>query len=119
LQQKASGVQSEEQVLHKSFKYFDLNNSGAVEPDEFAKACEKIGIMIPTKQDLEALFSIYDRDNSGSIDYKEFSSSLYGRPMTASSTGGNGGARAPEELAEAMRQKLASRGARGFVGLQR
>jgi Ca2+-binding EF-hand superfamily protein len=75
--------------------------------------------MIPTKQDLEALFSIYDRDNSGSIDYKEFSSSLYGRPMTASSTGGNGGARAPEELAEAMRQKLASRGARGFVGLQR
>jgi hypothetical protein len=50
LQQKASGVQSEEQVLHKSFKYFDLNNSGAVEPDEFAKACEKIGIMIPTKQ---------------------------------------------------------------------
>ena len=50
LQQKASGVQSEEQVLHKSFKYFDLNNSGAVEPDEFAKAVEKIGIMIPTKQ---------------------------------------------------------------------
>lgn len=34
----------------KSFKYFDLNNSGAVEPDEFAKAIEKIGIMIPTKQ---------------------------------------------------------------------
>lgn len=118
LQQKASGVQSEEQVLHKSFKYFDLNNSGAVEPDEFAKACEKIGIMIPTKQDLEALFSIYDVDNSGSIDYKEFASSLYGRPMTASSAGG-GAARSPEELAEAMRQKLASRGARGFVGLQR
>ena len=34
----------------KSFKYFDLNNSGFVEPDEFAKAIEKIGIMIPTKQ---------------------------------------------------------------------
>lgn len=69
-------------------------------------------------QDLEALFSIYDVDNSGSIDYKEFASSLYGRPMTASSAGG-GAARSPEELAEAMRQKLASRGARGFVGLQR
>jgi Ca2+-binding EF-hand superfamily protein len=37
-------------VLIKSFKYFDLNDSGAVEPDEFAKAIEKIGIMIPTKQ---------------------------------------------------------------------
>ena len=33
----------------KSFKYFDLNNNGSVEPDEFAKAIEKIGIMIPTK----------------------------------------------------------------------
>ena len=43
-------MQSEEQVLVKSFKYFDLNDSGAVEPDEFAKAIEKIGIMIPTKQ---------------------------------------------------------------------
>lgn len=39
--------------------------------------------------------------------------------MTASSNAGGGGARAPEELAEVMRQKLASRGARGFVGLQR
>jgi Ca2+-binding EF-hand superfamily protein len=37
-------------VLQKAFKYFDLNNSGSVEPDEFAKAIEKIGIMIPTKQ---------------------------------------------------------------------
>ena len=34
----------------KSFKYFDLNNNGSVEPDEFAKAIEKIGIMIPTKE---------------------------------------------------------------------
>ena len=34
----------------KSFKYFDLNDNGSVEPDEFAKAIEKIGIMIPTKQ---------------------------------------------------------------------
>jgi hypothetical protein len=27
-----------------------LNNSGTVDPEEFAKAIEKIGIMIPTKQ---------------------------------------------------------------------
>jgi hypothetical protein len=34
----------------KSFKYFDLNNNGSVEPDEFAKAIEKIGIQIPTQK---------------------------------------------------------------------
>jgi len=43
-------VQSEETVLMKCFKYFDLNNNGTVEPEEFAKAIEKIGIMIPTRQ---------------------------------------------------------------------
>jgi Ca2+-binding EF-hand superfamily protein len=50
LAQKASGNQSEETVLLKAFKYFDLNNNGTVEPEEFAKAIEKIGIMIPTRQ---------------------------------------------------------------------
>jgi Ca2+-binding EF-hand superfamily protein len=49
LSQKAGGNQSEEQVLLKCFKYFDLNNNGAVEPEEFAKAIEKIGIIIPTR----------------------------------------------------------------------
>lgn len=34
----------------KAFKYFDLNNNGSVEPDEFAKAIEKIGIQIPTQK---------------------------------------------------------------------
>ena len=48
LSQKSGGG-NEEQILMKSFKYFDLNNNGTVEPDEFAKAIEKIGIMIPTK----------------------------------------------------------------------
>ena len=37
-------------VLQKAFKYFNLNNSGDVDPNEFQKAIEKIGIMIPTKQ---------------------------------------------------------------------
>ena len=50
MSQKASGTQSEETVLQKAFKYFDLNNNGTVEPEEFAKAIEKIGIMIPTRQ---------------------------------------------------------------------
>lgn len=119
LSQKASGVTSEEQVLKKSFKYFDLNNNGTVEPDEFAKAIEKIGIMIPTKQDLDALFSIYDADSSGALEYNEFAHALYGRPLSAAVGGARSGVRSPEELSEALRSKLVSRGARGFIGLQR
>ena len=115
LSQKTSGAQSEEQVLMKAFKYFDLNNNGTVEPDEFAKAIEKIGIMIPTKHDLDMLFGIYDEDGSGTLSYKEFSQSLYARPQTAASY--KSGVRSAEELAEVLRVKLVSRGARGFIGL--
>ena len=50
LSEKTRGAQSEAQVLMKAFKYFDLNDNGVVEPDEFAKAIEKIGIQIPTRQ---------------------------------------------------------------------
>jgi len=117
LAEKTRGAQSEESVLLKSFKYFDLNDNGTVEPEEFAKAIEKIGIQIPTKQDLDALFNVYDVDGSGSLDYKEFSSNLFGKPSTAGA--GSSGLRNPEVLAEVMKEKLAKRGSRGFIGLQR
>jgi Ca2+-binding EF-hand superfamily protein len=139
LSEKTRGAQSEEQVLLKAFKYFDLNDNGVVEPDEFAKAIEKIGIQIPTRQDLEMLFNIYDADQSGGIDYKEFSGGVFGKagqmgggaPQgrtggfgTASSGGGGGsavggGANDPESLAVKLKDKLATRGSRGIIGLQR
>ena len=50
LAQKATNNSSEEAVLLKAFKFFDINNSGDLCPEEFAKAIEKIGIMIPTRQ---------------------------------------------------------------------
>ena len=58
LAEKTRGAQSEEQVLMKAFKYFDLNDNGTVEPDEFAKAIEKIGIQIPTRQVSTSIFLI-------------------------------------------------------------
>jgi len=94
-----------------------LNNSGTVDPEEFAKAIEKIGIMIPTKQDLDMLFGLYDVDNSGDLSYKEFSAAVFDRPATAGDGAVNRGARTAEDLAEVLKQKLVSRGSRGFIGL--
>jgi len=67
------------------------------------------------------LFSIYDLDGSGSIDYNEFSSVLFGKatPAQASSRPGTSAGMDPEQLCEALRNKLASRGGRGIVGLAR
>ena len=75
------------------------------------------------------LFGIYDVDGSGGISYKEFSAGVFntGQANTSSSGGGYRPATAqsgsgsdirdPESLAEALKNKLASRGARGMIGL--
>ena len=62
------------------------------------------------------LFSIYDVDGSGTIDYKEFTSLVFGG---APAQGGSkqGGGSNPEALAQKLQEKLASRGARGIIGL--
>jgi len=66
------------------------------------------------------LFSIYDADGSGAIDYREFSSVLFGKADGASRPSTSAGSVAgsnPEQLAEALKNKLASRGGRGIIGL--
>ena len=68
---------------------------------------------------MDALFTIYDSDRSGALDYKEFTVSLTGgstlgaggSPSKAGGSGGN------DDLLERLRTKLASRGARGIIGL--
>jgi len=70
---------------------------------------------------LDALFNIYDADRSGAIDYKEFSVGLFGKDLSGGSPGksggGGGGSRSPDDLVDKLRTKLASRGARGIIGL--
>lgn len=50
LSQKATARLTEETILLKNFKYFDLDNSGGVDRDEFAKSIEKAGIQFLNKQ---------------------------------------------------------------------
>ena len=113
---KSSGATNEETVLLKAFKYFDLNNNGTVEPEEFAKAVEKIGIMIPTRQDLDTLYNIYDKDQSGSLDYREFASEIFQRDVGGTPARGRASG---EDLLQRLRDKLKSRGARGIIGLSK
>jgi len=60
-----------------------------------------------------ALFSLYDTDQSGVISYREFASDIFGFDVGAKPVN------EAEGLIEKMRAKLASRGARGIIGLGR
>ncbi len=65
---------------------------------------------------MDALFSIYDKDRSGTLDYREFSTGLFNKDPSGGSPQKAGGSN-PDELVERLRTKLASRGARGLIGL--
>lgn len=65
------------------------------------------------------MFNLYDLDGSGTLDYQEFSSVLFAKgadakPSTSSNVGID-----PEQLAEALKNKLATRGSKGIIGLAR
>eukprot|EP01015_Nassula_variabilis_P006884 TRINITY_DN1523_c0_g1_i1.p1 TRINITY_DN1523_c0_g1~~TRINITY_DN1523_c0_g1_i1.p1 ORF type:complete len:677 (-),score=121.97 TRINITY_DN1523_c0_g1_i1:107-2137(-) len=72
LSQRTTHRLTEEGVLLKNFKYFDLNESGTVDYKEFIRALEKTGVVISDEQNMRALFNHYDLDNDGQLDYKEF-----------------------------------------------
>lgn len=104
-------------MLLKAFKFFDCNNSGTLDIDEFARAIEKIGIMIPTKQDLETLFGLYDADTSGDLSYREFCSNIFGYNVGGATPSAKGNT--ADALCTKLKEKLKSRGARGIIGLAR
>ena len=59
----------------KLFKYFDRDNSGMLECEEFRRAIRKDGKMSPSmlsNEDIKFLFDRVDNDQSGYIDINEF-----------------------------------------------
>lgn len=77
LSQKTNSLQSEETTLMKNFRYFDIDSDGYVTMSEWFKAIEKVGVVVPSLDNLKELFAFYDQDNDGKVSYKEFSNALY------------------------------------------
>jgi Ca2+-binding EF-hand superfamily protein len=59
------------------FKYFDQQNAGSVNCEQFVRVLEKTGMYYPLPT-LQALFSEYDVDQSGAIDYRELALMISG-----------------------------------------
>ena len=77
---KTVGNQSEEMVLLRAFKYFDLSNTNLCDKENFVKTVMKIGITGFTEKDLSSVFEIYDTEKEGKINYKDFIGNLYHNP---------------------------------------
>jgi Ca2+-binding EF-hand superfamily protein len=70
---------SEDQVLLKYFKYFDMENSGRATLREFIKTMDKVGVVLGKVHDIETIFNYYDNESLGSLDYKKFISELFSK----------------------------------------
>ena len=77
LNQKCYGNTSEETVLVRAFKYFDLDNIGLSDTDTFLKTVKKIGITSFDDDEIIEIFSSFDTNKQGVIDYREFVSELF------------------------------------------
>jgi Ca2+-binding EF-hand superfamily protein len=64
--------------LVRSFKFFDISNTGEVDFNTFQKAIAKMGVVVDAGE-LENFFRIYDTNGSGTLDYKEFSDIIFGK----------------------------------------
>jgi Ca2+-binding EF-hand superfamily protein len=68
---------SEMLLLLNSFKYFDIENNGLIDKENWLKVFQKMGLTNFTDDDLRLLFEIYDVRQQGKIDYKNFCNYLY------------------------------------------
>jgi len=64
------GGKNPKKVATDTFKFFDTDNSGAIDEKEFLKAMANFGATFGDKE-MTTLFGMFDHDNSGSIEYKE------------------------------------------------
>jgi len=60
----------------KAFKYFDTNDSGSIDIDEFAKAMNGFAPTL-TEAQKNTMFGMFDQDNSGEIEYEELLSVVF------------------------------------------
>ena len=77
---KTVGSKSEEMILLRAFRYFDLSNANLCDKENFVKTVMKIGITGFTEKDLSSVFDEYDTEKEGKINYKDFIGNLYHNP---------------------------------------
>ena len=123
LEQKATTHTSEETLLVRYFRYFDLDNSNSVSKVEWVRAVEKIGVVVEDASELEQLFELYDTDKSGFLDYKEFSAAIFGeesraaRQLHARSSSIPAYQQRADDILDSLKEKVLARGVNGIIGL--
>ncbi len=76
---KSTDSISEEEILFKLFKQFDINNKETCNENEFIQTMKQIGISGFKENDLKNLFKLYKKEEDNELNYIEFINTLYGQ----------------------------------------
>ncbi len=74
---RCAGKSSEENLLLRSFKFFDLQNSGKCKPQEFLRSLVRVGVNNVNEDNLNDYFKLYDHENKGEIKYRDFIEEIF------------------------------------------
>ena len=66
----AKGNEIEEKAMARIFKFFDVDESGELDKEEFAMAMERFGMSL-SKKEIDGFFRRYDHDGGGEISFDE------------------------------------------------
>ena len=68
---------TEEQILNQYFKYYDIDDTGFTNLQNFIKTNEKLGVSLQKISDFEKIFNYFDRSKKGIINYKDFIKEIF------------------------------------------
>lgn len=71
IRQKTNTKEDEGKAAKRAFKYFDVEDKGVINLQQFANALDKFGCVF-TKNEVHALFKKFDVQGNGNIAYDEF-----------------------------------------------
>ena len=119
VRQRTHGAEDEGRTVRKTFRHFDLNDSGTICLAEFLQVLEAYGCVFG-HDEIRALFNKYDKDRSGKLDYEEFSNFF-----ALKGSGNNPNVNPvfaverekPDQIMDKIREKLIERGTHGIRGI--
>ena len=63
---------TEEQILYQQFKFYDLESSGFCNLQNFIKANDRLGVILPSTENFEIIFNFFADKESSLLNYRKF-----------------------------------------------
>ena len=68
---------TEEQILYQQFKFYDLDASGLCTLQNFIKANDRLGVVLPRLEDFEIIFNYFSEPETSLLNYRKFIKEIF------------------------------------------